>query len=446
MLTVSAFCAAPEAAPPLAALLSWPAERPLCALVGEGWRLGGAGAVSVLGEPVEERWFGPHETEALLAELDNPPKPGQARAGALFYELGQALEPTAHGPAGPNTREPLGFVCTLTQPLVYDHRQGRWRQGPQGLMADRGAEKETLEEGRWRLGPMRSVAGRLRHEAAAQRVVELIRAGDVFQANLSHALSGRFTGDGRALAASLLGLRRPALGAYIESAAQPGTALLSLSPELLWRLDGPSRRVLTSPIKGTSRSRQALLRSAKDAAELTMIVDLMRNDLGRVCRVGSVRVQRARRLFRAGGEGGVWHSCADVTGRLAPAKGVAELVRASFPAGSITGAPKVRAMQIIDELEGAPRGVFFGSIVLLDAQGGGVCSVAIRTIRLEGAAPRHGWFDQARATLRVGGGVVADSTPHSEWLETLAKARATLPGDCAILDEPTTTAAAEARS
>lgn len=407
----------------------------MCALTGSAWRLDGAGPVSVLGEPVEERWFGPSQADALLAELERTPPPGEARVGVLFYELGAALEPkacaVATGGAAVGAGRPVGCLCTLRQPFVYDHRAGDWvdRRPPPALT---GAAVETA----WRLGAMRSVAGRAQHEANVQRAIELIRAGDIFQANLSHALSGRFTGSARSLAAELLGARRPALGAYIESAAQPGTAMLSLSPELLWRLDGPSRRVLTSPIKGTSRSRQALLRSAKDAAELTMIVDLMRNDLGRVCEVGSVRVQRARRLFPAGGEGGVWHSCADVTGRLAPAKGVAELVRASFPAGSITGAPKVRAMQIIDELERAPRGVFFGSIVLLDAQGGGVCNVAIRTISIEGAAARaYGCFDDATATLRVGGGVVADSIPRSEWFETLAKARATLPGACVVADD-----------
>jgi para-aminobenzoate synthetase component 1 len=210
-----------------------------------------------------------------------------------------------------------------------------------------------------------------------------------------------------------------------------GRAVLSSSPELF--LDLASGHVVTRPIKGTRprrageaessdfnrRERDNLLRSEKDKAELVMITDLERNDLGRVCDYGSVRVTEPRTVeaYEA-----VYHTVATVEGRLHAEADLVDLLRATFPGGSITGAPKVRAMQIIAELEPTRRSVYTGAVGYLappsDAEPAGRCSlnIAIRTLLVAGQAVH----------LQAGGGIVADSDPAAEFDETSDKARAML--------------------
>ncbi|HUT60531.1 MAG TPA: anthranilate synthase component I family protein, partial [Phycisphaerae bacterium] len=181
--------------------------------------------------------------------------------------------------------------------------------------------------------------------------------------------------------------------------------------------------VLTRPIKGTRpRTGRAnldeaaaadLLASPKDNAELAMIIDLLRNDLGRVCRYGSIRVTEPRRLET---HPTVFHLVGTVAGRLRGGVGPTELLRATFPGGSITGAPKIRAMEIIDELEGVARGVYTGAIGWVGVNGCSEWNIAIRTILCDGPT----------AYVPVGGGIVADSDPLAEYRETLDKARASL--------------------
>jgi para-aminobenzoate synthetase component 1 len=203
-----------------------------------------------------------------------------------------------------------------------------------------------------------------------------------------------------------------------------GRAVLSSSPELFLDLRGG--RVVTRPIKGTRplrpgdeafnrRMREDLLASAKDRAELVMIVDLERNDLGRVCSYGSVRVTEPRGLEAYAA---VYHTVGTVEGRLHAGRDVVDLLRATFPGGSVTGAPKVRSMQIIAELEPVRRGVYTGAIGYLGpaapTQPAGRCilNIAIRTLVAE-------W---PRVHLQVGGGIVADSRPEAEFDETQDKA------------------------
>ncbi|MBV8782496.1 MAG: anthranilate synthase component I family protein, partial [Phycisphaerae bacterium] len=193
-------------------------------------------------------------------------------------------------------------------------------------------------------------------------------------------------------------------------------AIVSNSPELFIDVD-TQRTIRTRPIKGT-RPRQLgmereLLDSAKDAAELNMIIDLERNDLGRICQIGSVRVEQPRMIEA---HPTVYHGVATVSAKLCDDVGFVEILRAMFPGGSITGAPKIRAMQIIDELEAARRGVYCGAIGWLGSGGVMQFNVAIRTIVIR---------DEV-ATFSVGGGIVADSEPDAEYEETIVKAKAML--------------------
>ncbi len=260
------------------------------------------------------------------------------------------------------------------------------------------------------------------YRQAVAKCVDYIAAGDIFQVNLTQ----RFTvPEAPAPLAIYHALRRrsPAWhAAYLgfEFAGKPA-AILSSSPELFMRVrDG---RVTTRPIKGTrprigiAEDDQAaaaeLLASAKDNAELAMIVDLLRNDIGRVCTFGSVRVSEPRKLET---HPTVYHLVATVEGELRAGVGPAELIRATFPGGSITGAPKIRAMEIIDELEPVTRGVYTGCIGTIGVDGNSEWNIAIRTII------HHG----GQAYVHAGGGIVADSQPDLEYQETLHKARAML--------------------
>jgi len=252
---------------------------------------------------------------------------------------------------------------------------------------------------------------------AVGRVREYIIAGDIFQANISQ----RFQSPLREAPFELyrrLRRRNPApFAAYLGFGEM---AVLSASPERFLRLDQDRGLVETRPIKGT-RPRglgpmhdaalgRALAESQKDRAENVMIVDLLRNDLSRVCRPGTVRVPE---LFALEHHPTVHHLVSTVIGELDPAAGAVELIRAAFPGGSITGAPKVRAMEIIAELEPTQRGVYCGSIGYVSATGAMDTSIVIRTyLALRG-----------QIYFQAGGGIVADSDPELEYRETLDKAR-----------------------
>lgn len=252
---------------------------------------------------------------------------------------------------------------------------------------------------------------------AVARAVEYIHAGDVFQINYSHEFRSPFQGHPLALYLALRAANPAPFGAYLDLGR--GSAILSTSPELFVSLRG--RTVTTRPIKGTrprgadaeqdARLIEELRTSEKDAAELAMIVDLERNDLGRVCRPGSVVVRDAARIESYAS---VHHRVAEVAGELEDGWDRVDLLAATFPGGSITGAPKVRAMELIDELECGARGPYTGSIGILPDAGGMEFNIAIRTVTLAGGVAR----------VHVGGGIVADSDPEAEYLETLDKGAA----------------------
>jgi para-aminobenzoate synthetase component 1 len=258
-------------------------------------------------------------------------------------------------------------------------------------------------------------AGYARRFAAVQRY---IHAGDCYQVNLARRWSVPVAGDPWAAYTRLRQLNPAPFAAYLNT---PGMQVLSASPERFLALRGG--QVETRPIKGTAARHPdpgrdqalaaALAASEKDRAENLMIVDLLRNDLGRCCETGSVRVPE---LFRVESYAGVHHLVSSVTGGLRADADAATLLRACFPGGSITGAPKIRTMQIIDELEAAPRGVYCGAIGYLGYDGAMDTNIAIRT-----ASVADGLLD-----FRAGGGLVADSDPDAEWAEIGLKARAML--------------------
>jgi para-aminobenzoate synthetase component I len=254
------------------------------------------------------------------------------------------------------------------------------------------------------------------YEAAVRRVIDYIHAGDVFQANLSQ----RFMAE-TDLAPQELYLRLRALNPAPFAACLdlPGVALASASPERFLRLTGD--RVETRPIKGTrprgrtpgedETAARELLESDKDRAENVMIVDLLRNDLSRVCRDHSVRTPEICSLESFAT---VHHLVSTVTGTLRPGQGPIDLLRATFPGGSITGAPKVRAMEIIALLEPTRRGPYCGCIGYIGLDGAMDTSITIRTFAMKDGI----------VTFQAGGGIVADSDPAAEYEETMAKAGA----------------------
>ncbi len=378
-----------------------------------------------------------HPLEALRRELRTrhlsehdpglPPFTGGAM-GYFAYELGRYIErlPDAVTDDIALPEMALGFY---DQVVAHDHRTGRtWlfltAPDPRGLRETRERAMRRLQtiprKPAWNNGGGKTeFSSNFTHEeyiAAVKRIKEYIVAGDIYQANLTQ----RFT----------CGLQRHPWEMYRRLRrinAAPFSAYLnfgdghvcSSSPERFLKVEG--NRVETRPIKGTRhrssdpredlRLQEELLASRKDRAELSMIVDLLRNDLGRVCEYGSVKVEEHAVLESYAT---VHHLVSTVTGILHAGQDQADLLRATFPGGSITGAPKIRSMQIIDELEPTARSVYTGSIGYLGFNGHSDLNIAIRTIITRGD----------RAYFQVGGGIVADSSPQDEFEETLHKGKA----------------------
>jgi para-aminobenzoate synthetase component 1 len=268
------------------------------------------------------------------------------------------------------------------------------------------------------LGRLRASVDRQQYLARVRRIRKLIHDGEVYQVNLSRRFTGPFRGSDVEL---YRGLRAANPGAYAGFLDTGSGIVLSTSPERFLRMEGGEVR--TWPIKGTrprGRNRdedrrllRELRRSEKDRAELSMIVDLLRNDLHRVARPGSVRVTRHAftRSYAS-----VHHLMSEVTARLPRGTSPVDLLRATFPGGSITGAPKIRACEIIDGLEPVRRGAYTGALGWIDARGNGDLGILIRTVQLE----------SGRFHVHAGGGIVADSDPEAELLETDDKLRAIL--------------------
>ncbi len=263
-----------------------------------------------------------------------------------------------------------------------------------------------------------STMSRDEYLAAVNRIKEHIAAGDIYQANLTQRWSAPYTGEPGKLYHELRKASPVPFGFYMNT----GECIIAgASPESFLSVRG--RSVETRPIKGTRRRGSSpeedqwlgreLESSEKDKAELTMIADLERNDLGRVCTPGSVEVQELHRLESFAN---VHHLVSIVKGELQPGVSLTDILEATFPSGSVTGAPKKRAMEILDEVEGTVRGPYTGAMGYLGLDGSMSLNVAIRTLVLS----------QGLCHLGVGGGIVADSQPEAEYEECLAKARSML--------------------
>ena len=364
-----------------------------------------------------------------LPPLDGGTPPLGAVGGGWFgwlgYRLGARVERVPAGPPRPVPMPEfhLGY---------YDHVLRRDAAGQWWFEALATPERRAELEARRRhlqalldaeappagarVSPLRLEAAAAAHHLKAVAACRArIAAGEIFQANLCVRLDGHFDGSAAELLALALTRVQPAYGASFDT---PTGAIASLSPELFLRRVGED--VVTAPIKGTAprdadpaaaaAALAQLERSGKDAAEHVMIVDLMRNDLGRVSAYGTVT---APRHPTAEAHPGVWHLVSRVRGRLRPGVGNGDVLRATFPPGSVTGAPKVQALRVIAESELTGREVYTGAIGYASPVAGLELNVAIRTLELR---DRHLW-------LGVGGGIVADSDPAAELEEALVKAR-----------------------
>ena len=349
------------------------------------------------------------EVLAVLEAADAARREGGGHlAGYLAYEAGLALEPKLASLADARS----GAVGPLVWLGLFDEVEEIAAGEVPGWLEQRAKGAASLGP----LTPQLSTGG---YEAAFARLQEAIRAGDIYQANLTYQLAGSYRGDPLALYAAL----RPAAQAGYGGVLFDGSHwLLSLSPELFVSLKDGSAKA--KPMKGTrpraddAKADRALAaelaESEKDRAENLMIVDLLRNDLSRVAAPGSVEVSG---LFDVETYPTVHQMVSTVHARLDPGKGAVDLVRAIFPCGSITGAPKIRAMELIDEVERDARGPYCGALGRIDAKGDAAFNVAIRTLRLTPIENAQG-----SAVLGVGSAIVADSDAMTERREAELKA------------------------
>ncbi len=368
---------------------------------------------------------------AVQPAADLPPFMGGAM-GVFGYDLGRVLE---HLPAlAPDDGLlPDLDVGLYDRVVATDHQRARtwvlstvpsvgdsraeWRD-PEAIVQPHRAAERGAAASPSRRPCFRTETSRRTYLAAIAAAQEAIAAGEIYQVNLSQRLVADWGQPVWPLYAALRRQTPVPYGAYLDLGDRQ---VLSASPERFVRLDG--RQVQTRPIKGTRprlgdpaadrAAGAALCASAKDRAENLMIVDLLRNDLGKVCRVGSIRVPD---LFRLEAHPGVWHLVSTIEGELEDGLDALDLLRAVFPGGSVTGCPKLRAMEIIERLEPRRRGVYCGAIGYISFTGAMDASIAIRTLVHAGGS----------LALRVGGAITADSVPEDEYDETLAKARAAL--------------------
>lgn len=325
-------------------------------------------------------------------------------------------------PASGDHGFPLGGLCgwvdyegdfffgDFPEMLVFNHHDGTWRETGDLSACLQQTEYEPLE-----IGPFHEQTSRAQFLDGVHRIKEWIAAGDIYQANLAQTFEASVTGGSLFnLYESLRDASPAPMAAWLSL---DGREVLCSSPESFLKISG--RGIETRPIKGTRprftdpdedrRSAYELQTSAKEIAELVMITDLLRNDLGQVCEFGSVEVSEMLQLESLAQ---VHHLVSTVTGTLRPETDAIEALAACFPGGSITGAPKKRAMEIIRKLEQAPRGIYCGAVGWFGYNGESSFNIAIRTLVREGG----------RLVYQVGAGIVADSEPAGEYEETLHKA------------------------
>ena len=381
----------------------------------------------------------PQELPALFAQIETATAQGHFAAGFFTYECGNALEPKAAPKAGPkaaaqlvahpSTAQPLAWFGIYPQSYLFDHAAGAFiDRDPPGLtpaLTNTAAPASSSHPS----SPPAPLELRLaltpqQYASRIDTIHEWIRAGDVYQLNFTFPLRARIAASPAALYATLRSRQPVEYGAFVHW--QPGRYFLSLSPELFFRVEeqGDTRLITTRPMKGTAprgrttgEDRQIaewLRTDPKNRSENVMIVDLLRNDLGRLCTYGSVRVED---LFSIERYPSLWQMTSTVIGELRPAVGYADIFRALFPCGSITGAPKVHAMELLAQIEDEPRGIYTGAIGFF-SRTRTIFNVAIRTLELES----NGGEDGHNAKMAVGSGIVIDSNAADEFRECQLKA------------------------
>ena len=345
--------------------------------------------------------YTPDQVEGALDEIEAGLARGLHAAGFFAYELGYCLEPKLKHHVPTSGRVPLFWLGLFRAPRPLDDSATR-------------AWLESQSRGKATISGLDLSWTREDYDDAFAKVQDYIAAGDVYQINLTLKYQFAFSGDPVALYAALRRKQRVAYGALIHTG---DLDVLSLSPELFFRREG--KHMFARPMKGTAargrtpredgRLKTWLAVDEKQRAENLMIVDLLRNDLGRVAKIGSVAVTD---LFTVETYRSVHQMTSGITAELRADMGLKDMLRALFPCGSVTGAPKVRAMEIISELEGEPRGIYTGAIGHIAPSGDAQFNVAIRTVVLADEGGEMG----------IGSGIVADSKAESEFDECLLKA------------------------
>ncbi|MDE1177022.1 MAG: aminodeoxychorismate synthase component I [Edaphobacter sp.] len=365
-----------------------------------------------------------NELPALFERIEEALKQGQFVAGYAGYECGAHFAMRQGRSVRRGSGDlPLAWFGVYARPLVFDHVAGKFVGDAPPLMPEEVTPDEPLPQ---RVADvpaegLRLAIGEGEYVAAIEKIQQYIAAGDTYQVNFTDAVSLQLD---HGVAASFGALLEAQPVSYAALLRVEGHEILSLSPELFFHVDARdagdgARRIVTRPMKGTMRRgldldedavQAALLASdEKNRSEHVMIVDLLRNDLGRICEMGSVAVED---LFTVERYRTLLQMTSTVAGRLRGGVGWYEVFRALFPSGSITGAPKVRTMEIIEELEHGPRGVYTGAIGYFAPDGAAQFNVAIRTLVVKDGAARMG----------VGGGIVADSQAEAEYRECQLKA------------------------
>lgn len=341
--------------------------------------------------------------------------------GYLSYDAAHFIE-TLPSTTRDDLNMPVMELAYYQDMLIFDYQEntislvqadiGNGFNDPDDIQAAFKEKKNDI--GTYTVSPPTSCCSREEYLELVKKIIDYIKKGDVYEVNLSHRFEARYHGDPYGIFLNLFHINPAPFSALLNFG---DTFIISNSPERFLKAEG--NQVETRPIKGTQRrgktkeedqeNRRLLAVSEKEAAELSMIVDLLRNDLGKVCDYGSVLVREHKRVE---GFSDVWHLLSVVEGRLRKEENYASLIRACFPGGSITGCPKIRSMEIIDELETFARNIYTG-IIFIGNDHHFDSSIVIRTIIAK----------DGRLYFNVGGAVVYDSVPEKEYEETLAKAQ-----------------------
>jgi para-aminobenzoate synthetase component I len=366
------------------------------------------------------------DTDTALREFDRVIGGDQAAIFTLSYDLGNLIQGSS---TQRDANEPLAFIATFDDLVVHDYDTGSTNIVGNHASGSPLEQRLTIANSSIQnhvpAVSARTSVTRSNYLQNIEAINEEIRAGNTYQTNLTRRIEGQLSDDNSAAAIfKRLRSRNPApFSAYIS---RPDSTVISASPERFFKIKNGT--ISASPIKGTrprssnaaedAQLRNELLNSEKDRAENTMIVDLLRNDLGRVCEFGSVEVES---LCQIEEHPSLFHLVSTINGKLRPDLKFSDILTALFPCGSITGAPKLSTMRIIDRLEASPRGLSMGAIGYYIPSSFGLgetidLSVAIRTMVIR---------DQT-ASFNVGGGIVIDSDPEKEWDETVTKSRALL--------------------